>query len=208
MVIGVDLGGINMRAALIRDDKILEMKSALLFDKDSLGSTLSQLTNVIAHLMGPEVQGIGIGVPSVVDINMGIVFNVANIPSWEKVELKSILEKEFRIPVFVNNDVNCFVLGEYFFGNAGLSKAQMKSRILHERRLELAFEAQRWDDLERTGGATNVMTSLNEYKYTCEGGVPSAPIKINYNYDQNHWLMPIPSPEIDANPSLEQNPGY
>jgi starch-binding outer membrane protein, SusD/RagB family len=91
---------------------------------------------------------------------------------------------------------------------SGLSQAEMKQKILHERRLELAFEAQRWDDLVRTGEATNVMTSLNEYKYTCDNGVPCAPIKIEYNVDQNHWLMPIPQPEIDANPNLVQNPGY
>ncbi|MFZ4463345.1 MAG: RagB/SusD family nutrient uptake outer membrane protein [Bacteroidales bacterium] len=92
--------------------------------------------------------------------------------------------------------------------SGSLSKAEMKAKILHERRLELAFEAQRWDDLVRTGEATNVMTALNEYKYTCVDGAPSAPVKINYNCDQDHWLMPIPQPEIDANPSLQQNPGY
>ena len=88
------------------------------------------------------------------------------------------------------------------------TKEEMKNKILHERRLELAFEAQRWDDLVRAGVATDVMTSLNEYKYTCNDGSPSAPIKINYNCDHDHWLMPIPQAEIDANPNLVQNPGY
>jgi len=93
--------------------------------------------------------------------------------------------------------------------DAGLSKAEMKDRILKERRLELAFEAQRWDDLVRAGVATQVMTSLNEFYYTCNEGVPSDPIKMDYSKcDQNHWLMPIPQPEIDVNPSLEQNLGY
>jgi hypothetical protein len=88
------------------------------------------------------------------------------------------------------------------------TKEEMRSKILLERRLELAFEAQRWDDLVRAGVATDVMTALNEYKFTCDGGNPSAPIKINYNCDQDHWLMPIPQSEIDANPNLVQNPGY
>lgn len=87
-------------------------------------------------------------------------------------------------------------------------KDAMKLKILHERRLELAFEAQRWDDLVRAGVATTVMTALNEYKYTCDNGEPSAPIKITYNCDQDHWLMPIPQSERDANPNLTQNPGY
>ncbi len=84
----------------------------------------------------------------------------------------------------------------------------MRSKILLERRLELAFEAQRWDDLVRAGVATDVMTSLKEVKYTCNDGSSSAPIPIVYNCTQDKWLMPIPQAEIDANPKLVQNPGY
>ncbi len=89
-----------------------------------------------------------------------------------------------------------------------LQQTEMKARILNERRLELAFEAQRWDDLVRGGVAVSVMSNLNEFKYTCVDGSPSGPIKINYNCDQDHLLMPIPQAEIDANPNLTQNPGY
>ncbi len=92
--------------------------------------------------------------------------------------------------------------------SAALSQADMRTAILNERRLELAFEAQRWDDLTRLSVATAVMTSLNEYKYTCNNGTPSAPVKITYNVDQNHWIMPIPQVEINNNPNLTQNPGY
>ena len=92
--------------------------------------------------------------------------------------------------------------------SSGLSKEDMRKVILNERRLELAFEAHRWDDLVRAGVAVSVMTGLKEYKYTCADGTASAPIKINYKCDQNHLLMPIPQSEIDANPNLTQNPGY
>jgi hypothetical protein len=85
----------------------------------------------------------------------------------------------------------------------------MKLAILKERRLELAFEAQRWDDLVRNGVATTVMLGLNEITYTCVDGVPGNPVKMDYsNCDQNHWVLPIPQFEIDANPNLIQNPGY
>lgn len=93
--------------------------------------------------------------------------------------------------------------------STSMSQADLRTKILNERRLELAFEAQRWDDLVRANVASTVMTSLNEYKYTCNNGSPSAPIKISYSKcDKNHWLMPIPQPERDANPNLVQNPGY
>jgi glucokinase len=51
-----------------------------------------------------------------VDAERGIVYNAANILSWKKVYLKDILEREFRIPVFVNNESNCFAFGERYYG--------------------------------------------------------------------------------------------
>ena len=118
MVIGIDLGGTNIRSGLVEDGKVVVVRHTVLTNKDSLTKTIAQLTDTIQLLMGPEVTGIGIGVPSVVDLENGIVYNVVNIPSWEKVELKSILEDRFHIPVSVNNDVNCFVLGEHLYGQA------------------------------------------------------------------------------------------
>lgn len=89
-----------------------------------------------------------------------------------------------------------------------VSKEQMRGKILNERRLELAFEAHRWDDLVRLKLATTVMNNLDEVKYTCNDGTPSAPISIKYNVSDQKWLAPIPQLEIDANPNLTQNPGY
>ena len=120
MFIGVDLGGTNIRAGLVEDGVITMVRQMLLTDKESLQKTISQLIEILASLIRPEVKGIGIGVPSVVDIENGIVFDVVNIPSWQRVELKKILETEFNIPVSINNDVNCFALGEHRYGQAKL----------------------------------------------------------------------------------------
>jgi glucokinase len=118
MTIGVDIGGTNIRAGLIENGKIIRQNNLQLSNKDSLQDTISQLIHLIAPLMNSSVLGIGVGVPSVVDVEKGIVFDVMNIPSWKKVALKDILEKEFHIPVLINNDVNCFILGEYKHGLA------------------------------------------------------------------------------------------
>ncbi len=118
MFIGIDLGGTNIRVGIIEGGVITEVKQIFLTDKESLQKTLSQLIAIITLLVRPEVKGIGIGVPSVVDIENGIVFDVVNIPSWQRVELKKLLEAEFKIPVFVNNDANCFALGEHRHGQA------------------------------------------------------------------------------------------
>lgn len=118
MIIGVDLGGTNIRAGIESRGSLLYPKKEPFNTDRSLEETLAQLIEFIQPLFQPSVKGIGIGVPSVVDIENGIVFNVANIPSWERVPLKDILEAEFGVPVFVNNDVNCFALGEHQFGLA------------------------------------------------------------------------------------------
>ena len=120
MIIGVDLGGTNIRAGLIEDAVMISMNQAFLTEKESEEKTIAQLISVITPLIRPGVNGIGIGVPSVVDIENGIVFDVVNIPSWHRVELKKILEAEFKIPVFINNDVNCLALGEHRYGEAKL----------------------------------------------------------------------------------------
>lgn len=116
MNIGIDLGGTKIQVGIEKGGEIIHQTKALLKEKDSLSSTLDQMINFIKPLTEHKVEGIGIGVPSVVDVEKGIVYNVTNIPSWKKVALKDILEKEFSLPVFVNNDVNCFAIGEHKFG--------------------------------------------------------------------------------------------
>src|SRR5690554_3773125 len=118
MNIGIDLGGTKIKAGIEYNGEIIHQKKAFLKEKDSFHSTIDQVFRLISPLTQIQVGGIGIGVPSVVDVEKGIVYNVTNIPSWKKVDLKSILEKEFNLPVFVNNDVNCYTLGEYKFGMA------------------------------------------------------------------------------------------
>lgn len=116
MIIGVDLGGTNIRAGIEKEGNVLSPRKELFNTRLSLEETLAQLISFIRPLVQPGVKGIGIGVPSVVDIEKGIVYNVVNIPSWECVPLKDIMEEEFDLPVSINNDVNCFVLGEHRFG--------------------------------------------------------------------------------------------
>jgi len=116
MVIGIDLGGTKVRAGVVKDGEVQDEKQQLFNSNGSKKETLGQLIGLIRSLINPGVRGIGLGVPSVIDLSRGIVYNVVNIPSWDQVPLKDILEEEFSVRVEVNNDVNCFVLGEHRFG--------------------------------------------------------------------------------------------
>ncbi|MDR0431656.1 MAG: ROK family protein [Tannerellaceae bacterium] len=116
MKLGIDLGGTNIRVGKLDKGKIIQKVSAPSPSKMDLDESITYLKSVIAPMVSSEVVGIGIGVPSVVDVKEGIVYHVTNIPSWEEVHLKRILEEAFRIPVYVNNDANCFAIGENRYG--------------------------------------------------------------------------------------------
>ena len=77
---------------------------------------------------------------------------------------------------------------------AGLNKDDLREKILHERRMELAFEGQRWFDLVR----------VNSGKY----GIDFLHSIGKSNMSSKYLLFPIPQKDRDANPNLDQNTGY
>lgn len=84
------------------------------------------------------------------------------------------------------------------------NQALLRDIILHERRVELAFENHRWDDLIRTGKAIEVMNAYGaklkqQHSYLSPD---------SYNVTTNRLLYPIPQSERELNPALTQNPGY
>ena len=116
MKIGIDLGGTNMRVALVEGNIIQRRIIRPCPAKETEEVVTNQLLAQIREIITPEVTAIGVGVPSVVDAEKGIVYNVVNIPAWREVHLKEIIEKEFGIPANINNDSNCFTLGVSVFG--------------------------------------------------------------------------------------------
>jgi glucokinase len=116
VVIGVDLGGTNVRAGLVIDGRLAEVRSVPVRSRGSETEVLEDLFRAVDPLVRDDVAGIGAGVPSVIDLATGTVYDVQNIPSWKKVGLKAILERRYRRPAFVNNDANAFAAGEKVFG--------------------------------------------------------------------------------------------
>lgn len=114
--VGVDLGATNVRVGRVRGNDIEQLEGEEIVDSNDPSDLIDQIEGLIQKVDSPDVIGIGIGVPSVVDVEEGIVYDVQNIPSWDKVPVKHIFEEKFDKPVYVNNDSNCFVLGEKFFG--------------------------------------------------------------------------------------------
>ena len=79
-------------------------------------------------------------------------------------------------------------------GISGLNQADFRTAVLKERRMELAFEGQRWFDLIRVNNGQYGLNFLHSIGKN--------------NAAQHHLLLPIPQIERDRNPNLTQNPGY
>jgi glucokinase len=117
-VLGIDLGGTNVRVGLVEGNKIIRVESMRLPNTEDEQEVLNCIYELIEMFMDESLSGIGIGVPSVVDVELGIVYDVQNIPAWKEVHLKNLLEVKYKLPVYINNDANCFAAGEKYFGKA------------------------------------------------------------------------------------------
>jgi len=115
-LVGVDLGGTNVRVGRVSGEAVGERAARRISGKAPEGVVLQELFETIDEVMGADVAGIGIGVPSVVDVERGIVYTVENIPAWREVHLKEKLESRYGCAAFINNDANAFALGELHFG--------------------------------------------------------------------------------------------
>jgi glucokinase len=114
--IGIDLGGTNIRGGLVSEDNLSSILSQKINASGSVDDVLKDLLSLVDKLISPSVKAIGIGVPGLVDTDHGIVYDVVNIPSWKQVPLGQMLGDRYHLPVFINNDANCFALGEFYFG--------------------------------------------------------------------------------------------
>jgi len=116
-IIGVDLGGTKVATGLVNGSEILKQEYRLIpNESENEQDIIDTIIKAIDSVYDKDVVGIGVGIPSLVDREKGIVYSVQNIPSWQKVKLKESLESHYKIPVYLDNDANCFALGEYQFG--------------------------------------------------------------------------------------------
>lgn len=117
-IIGIDIGGTSIVGGRIEGNVIVAQVSSDTLAQEGGDKTLDVLKGIIRQLKTSNTRAIGIGVPSVVDRERGIVYNVQNIKNWDEVHLKSLLEAEFGLPVHIDNDANCFAYGEKIYGKA------------------------------------------------------------------------------------------
>jgi glucokinase len=109
-VIGLDLGGTKIAVARLKGHDLSE---SLIKPTDRSGqdALIEQLVAMIGECRGDELDGVGLGVPSVVEFDTGRVVSSANVPLAD-VPLREVLGERLGVPVFVDNDATVAALAE------------------------------------------------------------------------------------------------
>ena len=121
--IGVDLGGTNVRAAIVDEDgKVLIQKKSPSYAQEGKEKVMDTIINLIKSLPDYEsCSGIGVGVPGPCDEKTGSMVLATNLPGFEGYSIANKLEETFHMPSFIDNDANVAALAEALVG-AGKGK--------------------------------------------------------------------------------------
>lgn len=127
-VVGVDLGGTRVRAAVCGlDGEILaEREQATAPSRDA--AVLDQIARLVTELAGESTGrlfAVAVGTPGVVDPSSGRLRLVPNLPGLAGVAAAAELEERLGLPVTVENDVNLAALGEHWQG----SRAELRDFV-------------------------------------------------------------------------------
>jgi glucokinase len=123
--IGVDLGGTNLRAALIdtRGGSIIFQRKCQTLARDGQEAVIQRIVGLIQEVIAEsgvpeaEIRGVGIGVPGTPDVDRGIIRFLTNLPGqWREVPLQQIVQERVGLPVALVNDVRAMTLSEWLFG--------------------------------------------------------------------------------------------
>jgi glucokinase len=122
LVMGVDLGGTQIRLAVLQGAKLLSRVCLLTGEDTSPSRIIPRIYFALQQALDEadmeldQIAGIGIGVAGPLDSRTGVVFAAPNLPGWDHVPLHDIFKEQYSVPVFVENDANVAALGEYMFG--------------------------------------------------------------------------------------------
>jgi glucokinase len=122
--IGVDLGGTNLRIAAVNQQGDLMEKVTLgtrvVRGKDQVIHEMCDAIRVLAtkYRDAGSLEGIGVGIPGIIDIKTGMLRESPNLPGWSESPVQAEIEKLLGTRVILENDANAAALGEKWLGAA------------------------------------------------------------------------------------------
>jgi len=125
-VLAIDLGGTQIRAALITPDRVVHARRAVLTsDEEGVEAVVSRICGVAAEVRDaaradgmPEPAAIGISAPGPLDPWRGVVVAPPNLAGWRDVPLADQVAEAHRLPTYLERDTNVAVLAEWQHGAA------------------------------------------------------------------------------------------
>jgi len=127
-VIGVDIGGTKIEAALIENGVVKNISRAETLSFTNKYLILHNIEHCISEVFVHDVQGIGIGIPGIADKSGKILF-MSHIKKIIGVNLNEFISEKFNKPTSIENDAKCFTLAEYLYG-AGKDHSNVVGLIL------------------------------------------------------------------------------
>ncbi len=123
VIIGVDLGGTNVKTAMVSWDKqVLAKDSRPSNAAGGPDAVMDAIESSVRHLLNQsdittdDVLAVGIGAPGPMDWRTGVVFSPPNLPGWKDVPLGATMQKRLGVPCYVENDANVACYGEFWLG--------------------------------------------------------------------------------------------
>lgn len=119
-IIGIDIGGTNIRIGLVSREKELkefriESTQKILQTEKTLGSLIEFIGEYIAEAeCGDEIAGISMGFPSILDKARKKVVATTNIDGLDDIEVVDEVEEALKLPVFIDKDVNMLMQYDMF----------------------------------------------------------------------------------------------
>jgi predicted NBD/HSP70 family sugar kinase len=123
MYLGVEIGGTKLQLGITnRRGKLLALRRVAVDRRGGRKRILRQIQQQVTSLLADHpVQAIGVGFGGPVDTARGRVVTSHQVAGWSGFRLRAWFEKQFGLPVVVENDTNCAALAEARFG-AGRGK--------------------------------------------------------------------------------------
>ncbi len=112
-LIGVDVGGSKIEAALVSESKIVKKVKRKTEAAKGREAVLKNIISAIGAVFEPSVSAIGIGIAGPVNPEKSVVVESPHIPCLVNVPVKEILEKTFKVKVALDNDARMFALGAH-----------------------------------------------------------------------------------------------
>ena len=116
-VIGVDLGGTQVRAARVAADGRVLAAERRPTDRDGgPDAVIEQIRRMAVALSDATTLAAGIGVPGTIDARTGLVLNIPALPGWRHIGLAARLREALGMPCYLENDAKAATLGEWGAG--------------------------------------------------------------------------------------------